>query len=63
MKCLYCQARMTKGTATFHVDRKDCHLTLDKVPAWVCSQCGEPYFDEGVRPRKNNGCEPDDPAE
>jgi RNA polymerase sigma-70 factor (ECF subfamily) len=23
----------------------------------------EPYFDEGVRPRKNNGCEPDDPAE
>lgn len=47
MKCLYCQAEMTKGTTTFHIDRKDCHLTLDKVPAWVCSQCGEPYFDEG----------------
>jgi len=46
MKCLYCHALMKKGTTAFHVDRKDCHLTLDKVPAWICSQCGEPYFDE-----------------
>jgi len=21
-------------------------LTLDAVPAWVCQQCGEVYFDE-----------------
>jgi hypothetical protein len=26
MKCLYCQAKMTKRTTTFHIDRKDCHL-------------------------------------
>ncbi len=44
--CPYCHALMRKGTIAFHVDRKDCHLTLDKVPAWVCQQCGEPYFDE-----------------
>jgi YgiT-type zinc finger domain-containing protein len=36
---------MKKGTTPFHVDRKGYHLTLDKVPAWVCSQCGEPYFE------------------
>lgn len=35
-----------KGTTPFHVDRKGCHLTLDAVPAWVCEQCGEPYFEE-----------------
>jgi YgiT-type zinc finger domain-containing protein len=37
---------MRRATTPFHVDRKGCHLTLDSVPAWVCSQCGEPYFAE-----------------
>jgi YgiT-type zinc finger domain-containing protein len=37
---------MTKGTAPFHIDRRGYHLTLDAVPAWVCQQCGEVYFDE-----------------
>ena len=45
MKCLHCQGEMKKGSTPFHVDREGCHLTLDKVPAWVCSQCGEPYFE------------------
>jgi YgiT-type zinc finger domain-containing protein len=46
MKCLYCQGAMTRGTAPFHIDRKGYHLILDTVPAWVCSQCGEAYFEE-----------------
>jgi len=46
MKCMHCQGQMKKGTAPFHIDRKDYHLTLDAVPAWVCQQCGEVYFDE-----------------
>jgi YgiT-type zinc finger domain-containing protein len=37
---------MKRGTTPFHVDRKGCHLLLDAVPAWVCVQCGEPYFAE-----------------
>ena len=37
---------MRLGTAPFHVDRKGCHLLLDAVPAWVCEQCGEAYFEE-----------------
>ena len=45
MKCLHCRGEMKKGSTPFHIDRKGCHLTLDKVPAWVCSQCGEPYFE------------------
>jgi YgiT-type zinc finger domain-containing protein len=43
---MYCQGQMKKATAPFHIDRKHYHLTLDAVPAWVCQQCAEVYFDE-----------------
>ncbi len=46
MKCMHCQGKMKKGSAPFHIDRKSYHLTLDEVPAWICQQCGEVYFDE-----------------
>jgi len=46
MKCTHCQGEMKRGTAPFHIDRKGCHLMLDAVPAWVCEQCGEPFFEE-----------------
>ena len=46
MKCIHCQGEMKKGTTPFHIDRKGCHLMLDSVPAWVCEQCGEFYFEE-----------------
>ena len=43
---MYCQGKMSRGTAAFHIDRKTYHLTLDKIPAWICNQCGEAYFEE-----------------
>jgi YgiT-type zinc finger domain-containing protein len=46
MKCLYCQGQMERGTAPFRVDRKGYHLTWETLPAWVCTQCGEVYFEE-----------------
>ena len=46
MKCMYCQGEMHKGTAPVHIDRHGIHVSLDEVPAWVCSQCGEAYFEE-----------------
>jgi YgiT-type zinc finger domain-containing protein len=46
MKCHYCQAEMKKATAPYHVDRHGYHLSFDNVPAWVCSQCGQAYFEE-----------------
>jgi len=45
MKCIHCQGQMQRTTTPFHVDRKGCHLMLDAVPAWVCEQCGEAYFE------------------
>lgn len=46
MKCIHCSGEMRRGMAPFHVDRNGYHLLLDAVPAWVCSQCGEAYFEE-----------------
>ena len=46
MKCIHCQGEMRKGTTPLHVDRKGCHVLLDSVPASVCQQCGEVYFEE-----------------
>ena len=46
MRCMYCQGKMERGVAPFHVDRRGYHLQLDKIPAWVCSQCGEVHFGE-----------------
>ena len=46
MKCIHCQGEMKRGTAPFQINRSGYHLVLDAVPAWVCSQCGEAYFEE-----------------
>jgi len=48
MTCMYCQGKMECGTAPFHIDRKGYHLILDTIPAWVCAQCGETYFEEAT---------------
>jgi len=37
---------MERKSAPFQTDRKGYHLTLDEIPAWVCRQCGEAYFEE-----------------
>ena len=46
MECYYCKGRMEKKSAPFFVERKGYHIHWDEVPAWVCTQCGEPLFDE-----------------
>jgi YgiT-type zinc finger domain-containing protein len=44
MNCIYCQGKMLRMTAPFHIDRKGYHLLFDAIPDWVCSQCGKAYF-------------------
>lgn len=46
MKCMYCKGQMNRGKTPFHIDRGGVHLTVDDVPAWICKQCGEAYFEE-----------------
>jgi YgiT-type zinc finger domain-containing protein len=46
MKCLLCQGEMEKKTVPYSVDRRGYHLYVREIPAYVCTQCGEKYFDE-----------------
>ena len=46
MKCHYCKGLMQSGKTSYTINRKDYHLLIDDVPALICQQCGEPYFDE-----------------
>ncbi|MEK6657777.1 MAG: type II toxin-antitoxin system MqsA family antitoxin [Nitrospirota bacterium] len=46
MKCLLCKGEMEKSTVAYTVDRKGYHLFIEKIPAYVCTQCGEKYFEE-----------------
>ena len=37
---------MKKSSVAYTVDRKGYHLFIEKIPAYVCTQCGEKYFEE-----------------
>ncbi len=37
---------MKREKTTYTVNRHGYHLLIDDVPAWVCSQCREVYFEE-----------------
>ncbi len=64
MECFYCKGKMKKGEASYVVNRKDYHLVLDHVPAYVCEQCGEPYFEaEGVQLVQEMICDIDQKTE
>ena len=45
MAWIHCKGRMVRGAAPFSTDRKGYHVAWDAVPAWICHQCGEPYFE------------------
>ena len=46
MKCIHCSGAMRRSTAPLHIDRHGYHLSLHSVSAWICGQCGEPFFEE-----------------
>ena len=45
MECIHCKGQMKRGIAPFNINRKGYHIHWDAIPAWVCTQCGEPYFE------------------
>ena len=51
MECIHCKGQMKRGAAPFSLDRNGYHVSWDSVPAWVCTQCGEPFFE--VRERSD----------
>ena len=45
MKCFHCQGELRRGNTTYTINRHGYHIIIDDVPAWICSQCGEPLFE------------------
>jgi len=37
---------MVRGKTSYALNRQGYHLVIDEVPAWICRQCGEAYFEE-----------------
>ena len=48
MQCHFCAGELKKGKTTYTLNRAGYHLLIDDVPAWICSQCGEVYFEENA---------------
>ncbi len=46
MECFHCKGKLIKGNAPFSVDRNGYYISWKSVPAWVCTQCGESFFEE-----------------
>jgi YgiT-type zinc finger domain-containing protein len=44
MECLHRKGHMMRAASPFSLDRKGYHVSWEAIPAWVCTQCGEPCF-------------------
>jgi YgiT-type zinc finger domain-containing protein len=38
---------MVRSTVPLSIHRKGYHIVWEVIPAWVCTQCGEPFFEAG----------------
>lgn len=45
MECVHCRGPLKRQAAPYSADRKGYHVHWDAIPAWVCAQCGQPYFE------------------
>jgi len=45
LECFYCRGEMKRGKTVYTINRKGYHFLVDEVPAWVCQQCGQVYFE------------------
>ena len=48
MQCHFCGGKMEKGETTYTLNKSGYHLLIHDVPAWICSQCKEVYFEENA---------------
>lgn len=46
MNCFMCKGELTKKKVNYMVDLESTIIIIKGVPAKVCSQCGEQYFED-----------------
>lgn len=49
--CEFCDGVVRRRRARTRFDYRGRTVYVDRVPVWVCSQCGERYFDAPVYKR------------
>lgn len=54
MECHFCNGEMKKGKTTYTLNRSGYHFLIDDVPAWICSQYNDVYFEESAVDRIQN---------
>lgn len=48
MNCFMCKGNLIKKEVNYVVDLEETIIIIKKVPANVCTQCGEQYFDDEI---------------
>src|SRR4051794_29132529 len=46
LRCIRCDGRVERGAAPVHIERPGYRVAWEALPAWVCSRCEAPYFEE-----------------
>lgn len=46
VRCIRCDGRMERGAAPVHLEREGYRVAWEALPAWVCTRCETPYFEE-----------------
>ena len=46
VRCIRCEGRMEQGTVPVHIEKEGYRASWDALPAWICSRCETPYFEE-----------------
>jgi hypothetical protein len=46
VRCIHCDGRMAPGTVPVHIEKEGYRASWDALPAWICSRCETPYFEE-----------------
>lgn len=48
MNCFICKGELEEKKVNYLVDLQDSIIIIKEVPAKVCKQCGEQYFDDNT---------------
>jgi len=48
MNCIMCKGNLEKGLINYPVDARSQFLLIKDVPALICDQCGEYFFDDEI---------------
>lgn len=46
VRCIHCDGPMAPGTVPVQIEKEGYRASWDALPAWICSRCETPYFEE-----------------